>query len=211
MSEISLKASKRSLSTKGAVNQLRKSGSVPGVYYSKGQDPIALSVTENDLKPLVYTAETHLVDLQLENEEPKKCVIKNVQFDPVSDKMIHFDLQGLTVGQTLQIEVPILFTGQAIGVREGGVVQHHLHKLEVECLPKDIPDHITIDITNIKLGHSIHVSDLALENITILNPAGVIIVSVTTPRAATTETPVETEEDAAEPEVISKGKQEEKD
>lgn len=214
MSEISIKAKKRILSTKGAVNKLRRNGEVPGIFYSKGVEPIPISVLEISLNPLVYTSETHIVNLEIENDENKKSILKNIQFDPVTDKIVHFDLLGISLDQKIEIEVPISIEGQAKGIKEGGILQQSIHKLHVSCLPVDIPEHITINVANLGVGDSVHVKDLSLPNVEILHNDDVIIVSVVMPRAQveTTTTAIEgAGEEKMEPEVISKGKQTEEE
>lgn len=206
MSEISVKAEKRTKSTKGVVNNARRNGTVPGVYYSKGVEPISFFVTESSLKPLVYTSETHLVNLQIEDKE-LKSILKNVQFDPVTDRIIHCDFLGISADQEIEIEVPVALEGQAKGVKEGGIVSHAMHKLTVSCLPAYIPEHIVINISDIGLGHAFHVKDLKIENAKILHPEDAIIVSVNLPRAAQESATLLPGEEIKEPEVISKGKQ----
>ena len=178
MTERILKAKKRDISTKGALNQLRKSGFVPGIYYSKGKEQITFSVDEVSLNKFVFTSETGIIQLSFEGQEPIDCVIKDVQFDPVTDKVVHFDVSGVTLGQLLQIELPVSLVGNSIGVKDGGILQEQTHKLEVECLPRDIPQHIEIDISGLKIGESIHVSDLKLDKIKILNSEDTVIVSI---------------------------------
>lgn len=215
MEKVVLKAGVRKTNTKSGRNQLRKSGSVPGVYYSKHDQPVSISIAENLIKPLVFTAETHLISLQLDAGQEHDCIIKDVQFDPVTDRVMHFDLLGLTSGETFQLEVPLQFIGSPIGIKEGGVLQQFLHKLEVECLPQDIPQHLAINIQELSIGHSIHVKDLNFENINIINDEDTVIVAVTHPKVEAE--PVVAEEGAvegeesAEPEVIGKGKADKED
>ena len=207
MEKIILNANLRTNFSKAARNDIRNSGNVPGIFYSKHDEPIAFSVSEKSIKPLVFTAETHLIGLTIDGTE-HDCVVKDVQFDPVTDRIVHFDLLGLTKGEKFQLEVPVLFLGNAVGIKEGGILQQVLHKLQIECFPSDIPQHLDIEITNLKLGQAIHVSDLNFENITILNPEDAVIVAVTHPK--TEKEAVEGEAAAsAEPEVIGKGKTEE--
>ncbi len=113
---------------------------------------------------------------------------------------------GLQVGEKIQFEVPVLLKGTAIGVKEGGIVQHFAHKLEVECLPTDIPEHIEVDVTNLRIGDSIHVSDLSVPGIEFITNADALVVSVTHPRAEKEELPAAEGETPSEPEVIGKGK-----
>ncbi|MFH1198442.1 MAG: 50S ribosomal protein L25 [bacterium] len=211
MAEISLIAKRREKSTKGALNQLRKSSNIPGVYYSLAKEPVAIYTHEHSLRPLVYTAETHLVNLLIENEEPIQCILKDIQFDPITDRIIHFDVLGISADHELTVEAPVLLKGSAIGVKHGGMVELHLHKLSISCLPINLPEHIEIDISHLELNQSINVEHLKLDNIKILHAPEVQIVSVNIPRAPQTEETALTGEEKAEPEVIGKKKAEEED
>ncbi len=203
-------AMKREKSTKGYLNQLRKSGKVPGIFYLKNQEPIPIYVEEIDLNRYVFTSEAHIINLDIEGGEKFRGVLKEVQFDPVSDRVIHFDIFGVTVGEELHLEVPVNLTGSAIGVKLGGVLQQHLHKLEISCLPKNIPESITVDITDLNVNDSFTVADLNLENITVLNSPSATIVSVGKARGAQTPAGEDLEtEESAEPEVINKGGEDE--
>lgn len=216
MEKKALKANIRNQMGKAALSSLRRNGRVPGVFYSRVINPIPIEVSEKAIKPFVFTAKTNLISLEVESDKNYDCVIKDVQFDPVTESIVHFDLLGLIEGEKFQLEVPIQYHGTAVGVKEGGIVQQVLHKLEIECYPNDIPQFLSVDITNLKLGESIHPSDLSFENITILTPSETVVVAVVHPKVekeavvgeAATETP-------AEPEVIGKGKtteeEEEKD
>ncbi len=205
MEKVTLAAKVRKTISKAARSQSRQSGNVPGIYYAKNVDPIAVEVFENSINPLVFTAETHLISLQLDNGQSYDCVIKDVQFDPVTDRIVHFDLLGLSATQTIELEIPVALHGSAVGVKDGGLLQQVLHKLQIECLPQDIPQHIDIDITNLKNGAAIHVGDLKFEGITFLSPKDAVVVTVVTPRADKAGAD-ELGEGPAEPEVIAKGK-----
>jgi len=135
----------------------------------------------------------------------QRLVEQDVQFHPVSDKPLHFDLIALKEGETINIEVSVHLVGNSIGVREGGVLQHNLHKLDIECLPSNIPSHIDVDIAGMNIGDSFKISDLKLDNVTILNDSNASIVAIV---AASVEKEVATDgtEAPAEPEVISKAK-----
>jgi large subunit ribosomal protein L25 len=207
MDKVNLKANLRTDFSKSGRSELRRNGRVPGIYYLKQGEPIALEVPVNAINPLVFTSQTHLINLQLDNGSELECIIKDIQFDPVTDKVVHFDLLGLVSGETIQIEVPVQLNGNAIGIKEGGQIQQVLHKLEISCLPKDLPQHIELDVTELHLGDTLHVSDIVLENITILNPADAVVVAIAHPRAEKEVLEGETEA-PAEPEVITKGKAE---
>ena len=211
MEKVTLKCNVRKSITKSSRSELRRNGRIPGIYYSKHGSPIAVDVLEKEIHPLVYTTETHLISLHLDSKEELDCVIKDVQFDPITDKIVHFDLLGLTSGETFQLEVPVQFHGSPVGVKEGGVLQTLLHKLEIECLPKDIPQRIDINIQDLKLGDAIHVKDLKLENLTVLNPEDSVIVAVTHPKAEEAAPAEGAEEGPKEPEVIGKEKSEEEE
>ncbi len=213
MAEIKLQAKTREISTKGKINELRRQGFVPGVFYIKNEDPIYFYVPESSLRPLVYTTEMHLVDLIIDDDKNYKSIVKDVQFDPLTDKMIHVDLQGITVGQAIEVQVPILLTGQAIGIKEGGRLQQVIHKLDVECLPKDIPEQLEVDISNLKIGDNLLVKDLSYDNIKILTEEDAVIVTILAPKGTEEETEAEElgAEAPAEPEVISKSKSDEED
>ena len=213
MEKVILEANERKEINKQNTKILRKQKRVPGIFYLKQSKPIAIDVSNQAIKPLVFTSQTHLISLKIDGHEDQECVLKDVQFDPVSDEVIHFDLIGITRGEKIEIEVPVQLIGSAIGVKEGGLLQHSLHKLEVECLPKDIPERLEVNISELKIGDTIHVKDLSFENVDILNPENSIVVSVVHPKVE--KEPVVVEEGAEveaeaeemkEPEVIGKGK-----
>ena len=210
MDKVVLEAKKRTKIDKASRSALRKEGRVPAIYYSKHHDPLPIDISERSLHPLVFTSKTHLISLAVDGHEDLDCIIKDVQFDPVTEKIVHIDLLGLKKGEKIQIEVPVQLMGTPIGIKEGGILQHTLHKLEVECLPVDIPEHIEIDVTNLKLGDSIHIKDIKLDKLDILNLEDSIIASVTHPKVEKEATPAEGEE-VKEPEVINKGKSEEEE
>ena len=213
MEKTSLRASERRVITKSATRKSRREGRVPGIFYSKHQVPIHIDVPDNAINPLVFTSKTHLISLEIEGHEEYECIIKDVQFDPVTDKVIHFDLLGLTKGEKIRLEIPVQLVGSPVGVKEGGIIQHTMHKLEVECLPKNIPESIVIDIAELKLGDSIHVSDLQFENFDLIDPKESLIVQVTHPKIKEEVAPTAeaVAEEPKEPEVIGKGKAEEKE
>jgi large subunit ribosomal protein L25 len=204
MSEVLLEARHRAPGRSDA-RALRRQGIVPGVFYFHGEEPIPLAATELALRPLIFTAESHIVRLRLDDGVEKTCILKEVTFDPITDRATHFDLLGVSATEVVRVEVPLLLVGTAAGQREGGVVDVLLHKLEIECLPKDLPEHIDVDITDLAIGQSLHVRDVKAENLTILSSEDATIVAITPPRVGVEATPAAA---AAEPEVITKGKEE---
>ncbi len=211
MSEITLKVEKRSEFKRSISRQMRKAGFVPGVYYIHGGENIAIKASELSLRSVVFTTESNIVNLEVEGEsKPYSCILKDVQFDPITSRLIHFDLIGLKEGETITLEIPVALHGNAPGVKDGGLLQFILHRLEVKCLPQNIPSHIDIDISNLRIGDSVKVSDLKHDNFEIINDESAVIVSVVPPTTVAAEETTAVEgETAAEPEVITKGKKEE--
>jgi len=210
MSEIVVDAKIRKDIRKKA-KSIRQEGYIPGIFYGHGEENIPIQTTLNNLRPVVFTKDTHIINLKLDNGENKTCIIRNLQFDPITDKIIHFDLLALRADEKVTMEIPIALKGTAKGVKEGGMVQHILHRLEVKCFPRDIPEHIDVDITDLAIGDSIHVSSLSIPNVEILEDEDSTIVSVLAPTVMKEPAaePVESEEEIAEPEVVGKGKKEE--
>lgn len=196
MSEIILNAEVRNTG-KSVSNQLRRSGKIPGVYYAPGDEPIPIAVKESELKNLIYTTETHIIKLKLGDGKEFKCILKDVEFDPLTDKPIHFDLYGLKVGATITLEVPIVLVGKAPGVEKGGIIEHLLHTVEVECPSDAIPEHIEVDISHLDIGDAIHVKDLEVPGVKILENELAVVVAVVPPRGVE----VEEKEVEAQPEV----------
>ena len=205
MKEITIEAEIRDKAGKHP-RQLRREGKVPGVYYSSGEENISLMVSDKSLKPLIFTSEAHVINLKLGGGSTKSCIVREIQFDPVTDEPIHFDFLGLRPDRKINIEVPVIITGGIpAGVREGGILHHFIHRLRVSCLPKDIPEHIEVSAENLVINQFVHVSDLKVENVTILENETSPIVGVMPPAKEIEATPAAAEE-TVEPEVIGKGK-----
>ena len=182
MKEIVLEVKKRDTGKKNS-KAVRNDGYVPGVYYARGDQNISIMAKPAALRPIVYTAQTRVVDLKVEGDsEIYQCILKDAVFDPVSDELTHFDLQGLKPGQKLTVDLPLKFVGQPIGVRLGGKMMQNMHKIKVKCLPKDIVESIDIEITNLNMGDYIYLRDLNLENLEVELPEDTVIVSVLKPR-----------------------------
>lgn len=216
MATMNLSAQKREDLTNSTTKTARKKGSIPGVFYLKNTPAISISVKDTALNPFVYTSEVRIINLQIEGaEKTHNCILKDIQFDPVSDKPIHFDLLGILENEKIKVEVPIKLVGTAAGIKDGGVVQHTLHSLEVECLPADIPSHIDVNIEHLMIGDGFHVNELNIPNVEILFNPTATIVAVVPPAVEKVETPAEGAEAgaeaAAEPEVIAKGKKDEEE
>ena len=182
MDSISLIAAEPREGGKKAVKAVRRSGRVPCVLYGPSTEPVHFSVPQLDLRPLIHTTETYRVEVTMGGED-HEAILKSVDFHPVTDEPIHADFFALTAGQTLTLSVPISLEGTAPGVKAGGQLAQPLYELEISSLPKDIPGHVSIDVSSLQIGDSLHVSDLSLGNtIEVLTDPARTIVSITAPR-----------------------------
>lgn len=215
MAVTNLSASKRDNAGNSVLKANRKKGNIPGVLYSRTIKPIPIYVKETVLKTFTHTSDVNIINLSIDGaSESYNCILKDVQFDPVSDRPVHFDLFGVSETERITLEIPLVLKGTAAGVKDGGIVQHVLHKVEVECLPKDIPSHIDVDISALMIGDAVHIGDLKHENYELVGNPDSTIVSVVPPAVEKVETPAaegEVAETTVEPEVISKGKKEEEE
>src|SRR4030065_45984 len=181
MAVMNLSAWKRDDLANTSTKSNRKKGNIPGVFYYRGTETIPIYVKEVNLNPFIYTSEVNIINVQIEGGSSFNCIIKDIQFDPVSDKPIHFDLLGISEKEKIKLDVPLAIVGTPVGIKEGGILQHSIHKIEVECYPKDIPSHIDINIENLGIGDSIHISDIEQKNFTILDNPNTIVVAVVPP------------------------------
>ena len=186
MSDITLKASKRTPG-KSEAKALRRAGSIPGVYYAKNKDTVHFSVPAMSLRYVLYTSEAKVINLQVEGAGSKQAILKDVTFDPVSDSILHIDLLGIAAGQKMIVEIPLHLTGNAVGVRNGGVFEHVLHKAHVKVDPTKMPEHVDIDVSNLEIGQSIHIGDLSIPGVEFQDRAEAVIVACMPPKTAAAE------------------------
>ncbi len=172
----------RSKTGKGISRQLRMADMVPGVVYGKGMDPMAVSIKYRDLQAAMAGegGQNNLITLVGGGSlDQSMAIIADLQRDAVKGTYKHVDLHRVNMNEKLRVTVPIALKGTAIGVKEGGLLDLAHHELHVECLPGNIPDHIEIDITELKIAHSIHVNEIPLpEGVKILDNPKIPIVSV---------------------------------
>jgi large subunit ribosomal protein L25 len=160
MAETTLKAELRAETGKGPARRLRAVGRVPAVLYGHGMEPVSLSVSSQDLIHLFHQAGPNaLVDLQVDGHE-HLAIARDVQRDHLHGRFIHLDFLAIRRDEKITISVDVYEVGESIGVTEGGVVEHHLREIELECLPADVPERIEVDITNMRLGDMVHVGEI---------------------------------------------------
>lgn len=216
MAQPKLKAETRDSAGKGTARKLRGAGRIPVVLYGRGEDTRSLSVDAHELGLLMQRVhlESTVVQLQISGEKSAvKALAREVQRHPARPVILHVDFYQIQAGQKITVEVPIRLTGQAPGVKAGGLLQHALTELEVHCLPDSIPEYIELSVEGMEIGDTRHVRDALL-------PAGVeatqdpdrTICSVIPPQAGIAEPGTEEAEVAAasggEPEVIRRAKDE---
>ena len=181
--ETKLNAERRSDAGKGVARKLRAAGKVPAVLYGQGIEATPLTVDARELQHLLHSGagSNVLVDVVVEGEE-HLAIPREIQRDHIHAKFVHVDFLAVSRTQAITVSVPVIETGEAVGIKEGGVVEHHLRELQVECLPQDVPDQIEVDITDVELGGMIHVSDLVVPTgVTILTNPEDAVLSIITP------------------------------
>jgi large subunit ribosomal protein L25 len=217
MATAQLDAKPRSETGKGAARALRRAGRVPGVVYGHAREPQPLTLDTREVDRLLehISAENTVVDLLL-GERTARTLIREVQRHPFRRQVLHIDFQELVAGEKVTVRIPLVIVGSAVGVRvDGGVLDQTLRDLEIEVDPVNMPNHIDVDVTNLVIGASIHVSDLALPpGVETLTESDTTVCVCAAPRALVEEQAApaaEAVEPAAEPEVIRKAKTEEED
>lgn len=182
MSNAKIVAEKRDTFGTRSVRRMRREGQVPGVIYAGGEEAIHLSFEVKEVSRFLNHAHG-LVDLEISGEKtPHKCILKDVQYNPITDVPMHVDFLGVTLGTKLQMTVSLNLVGSSAGVKLGGTLDQVLRELNIECLPKDIPDSLDVDVTELNIGDGIHVSDLSFEKVEILNDPSDTVVQVIAPR-----------------------------
>ena len=212
MASASLSAEARTETGKGVARKLRAAGRVPAVIYGHAREAQALSLPTRELEKLLSQIATGstVVELTL-GGTTTKTLIREVQRHPFKKQILHVDFQELVAGEKVSVEIPLVFVGTPEGVRlSGALLEQILHSIEVLVDPANIPNHIDVDVTNLAMGHSLHVRELTLPaGLEVLTDEDATVCAVVAPRAVVEETPAEGVEAPAEPELIRKPKEEE--
>jgi large subunit ribosomal protein L25 len=212
--QVKLTAQRRTQVGRNAVKKIKTDGMVPGVIYGSNQEPVNLQVNGRELLNVLSRAsgENILVELEIQDGSEKRnalAMIQEIQHNPLQREIVHVDFHAVSANETVSAEVPIETVGEAIGVKvHGGLLEHILRYLEVECLPGDLPQVIQVDVTNLDVGQSLHVRELNLPpGVEAITDPEQTVVAVVEPRVE--EEVVEPLTTPAAPEVITAKKPEE--
>ncbi len=181
---MTLNATIRDAKGKADVKRLRIEGLIPGVFYKSGEEPVSLQFAKKDLDAIISKKPPLFkVSWGKGEEKTKECMFRDIQFDPIKRIPIHADLMGITRGVKLEANVSIELLGNPVGVTvDGGILQQQMMDVDVRCLPKDIPDNIEVDVSELEIGDSIHLEDLSFEGLEWVTAAQRTVASVIAPK-----------------------------
>ncbi|MBF0338554.1 MAG: 50S ribosomal protein L25 [Nitrospirae bacterium] len=214
MERMNLTAEVRAETGKGVARSLRRKEVIPCVIYRHGQS-VPIQINRKELVGFVNASygQQLLVNLNFSDGTTKLALMKDHQVDHIKGELLHTDFYEVSLQETVRLSVAVLLVGTAVGVkRDGGILQAGLREIEIECLPDAIPAHVELDVTGIEIGHSLHVSDLNVDtSIKVLTDTGELLATVlSTAQLASEQAAGEGAEASKEPEVIKKGKVEDK-
>lgn len=182
MKSITIKGSERESVGKAATRTIRNAGMVPCVLYG-GNQPVHFTAEEIAFKNLVYTPNVHTVVIELAGGT-YSAILQDIQFHPVSDKILHIDFYELKDDKEITMEVPVKITGTSPGVLAGGVLRLNLRKLKVRALPANLPDFVEANISELQMGNKLYVTKVPVDNFKVLNPDNTVVAQVRISRAA---------------------------
>ena len=194
MKSVTIKGQNRETVGKKEAKKLRSQKIIPAVLYD-GDEAIHLAIPFSEIRKLVYTPDVFIVNIDVDGEI-HSAIIQDVQWHPVEEQVLHIDFLNIKKGTVIKTKIPIKTEGTAKGVLEGGKLYVNLRKLKVKALPKNLPDNITVDVSELGVGDNIQVRDVEIEDVEILNVKTNVIVAVTVPRIAKAD--AETEETEGE-------------
>ena len=183
MKSFDLKGTSRTEVGKKSTNELRKNNGIPCILYGIEKEAKAFAVTTDAVRKLVYTPDIHVVNLTIDGQECT-AVLKDIQFHPVKDTILHMDFLQIVADQPIVMEVPTVLSGLAAGVKLGGKLQQAIRKIKVKAVYANIPEKLTIDVTELGLGKSIKVGELSFEGLELVTPAQTVVCSVAATRAS---------------------------
>ncbi|HCN11201.1 MAG TPA: 50S ribosomal protein L25 [Chryseobacterium sp.] len=182
MKSITIQGTKRESVGKKSTKALRDAELVPCVVYG-GKETLNFSAEERSFKGLVYTPEAHTVSIEVDgNTIP--AVLQDIQFHPITDKILHADFYQLSDDKAVVMEVPVRLTGRAKGVVAGGALRQSFRKLKLKAVPANLPDEIVVDVTPLKIGNKLYVGDIKADGFTFMHPDNAVVVAVKMSRTA---------------------------
>ncbi len=182
MKSITIQGTKRESVGKKSTKALRDAELVPCVVYG-GAETLNFSAEERAFKGLVYTPEAHTVSIEVDGQTIP-AVLQDIQFHPITDKILHADFYQLADDKPVVMEVPVRITGRAKGVVSGGAMRQTYRKLKIKALPANLPDEIVVDVTPLKIGNKLYVGDIKTNNFTFMHPDNAVVVAVKMSRTA---------------------------
>ncbi|MCL5127080.1 MULTISPECIES: 50S ribosomal protein L25/general stress protein Ctc [unclassified Algibacter] len=186
MKSITINGSQRESVGKKAAKALRNAGQVPCVLYG-GDKPVHFAAAELAFSKLVYTPNAHTVVINLEGGETFGAVLQDIQFHPVTDRILHVDFYQLFEDKEIALDIPVHLVGNSKGVKNGGILRRNNRKLRVKALPANLPDFIEVDISPLKIGDKVAVGELASEKYTFLHTDNTVVCQIKTSRTAVAE------------------------
>ena len=203
MKSITIQGTKRESVGKKSTKALRDAELVPCVVYG-GETPLNFSAEEKAFKGLVYTPEAHTVSIELDGKTIP-AVLQDIQFHPITDKILHVDFYQLSDDKPVVMEVPVRITGRSKGVVAGGVLRQSFRKLKVKAIPANLPDEIVVDVTPLRIGNKLYVGSIKAEGYSFVHPDNAVVVAVKMSRNAMKggAAAEEEEDEAAEEEVAT--------
>lgn len=183
MKSITINGSQRESVGKKASKALRNAGQVPCVLYG-GDKPMHFSAPELAFSKLVYTPNAHTAVIALDTGESFNAILQDIQYHPVTDRILHIDFYQLFDDKEIMMEIPVHFTGVSKGVKNGGVLRRNQRKLRIKALPGNLPDFLEADITPLKIGSKLYVTDFENDAFKIMHPDNTVVCQVRTARAA---------------------------
>ncbi len=213
MATVELSGEIRTAVGKAAAKRFRRNHRIPGIVYGGPRGPVAVTLNPQELATALGSGENVLINLSLagaDGPQSRMVILKSLQLDPVKGRALHADFLEVSMEKKIRVEIPLVLTGEAVGVKsKGGILEQSLRQVFVECLPLNIPERFTVDVSGLDVGNAAHVRDLSVgEGIRILEDLDRVVASVVAPEAVEVAAPAE-EEKLAEPEVVGKKEKEE--
>lgn len=185
MEQVLIKADKRNSTGKGVARKLRAAGRIPAILYGTNVEPVSITVSARDWENITRRMKRNVIfDMEIQGGaaiDKRPVMVKEIQRDGLGTNIMHIDFFQVSMEQTVEVEVPIHLTGKSKGEVLGGIVDVHLRSIKVECLPNQIPEQIVFDMTELDIGDSVHISDISLPGVKLVEHGEIAILSIIPP------------------------------